>query len=98
MNFSVDEFLEQNKGNISRNLRKDIEADYTYLRAKFGFKLANDTLGKYILENRYGNIFDFKLAIAFKKWCNKKLEDYYASSTPKCESIIHCSISNTEVL
>lgn len=97
MDFSVDEFLTESK--ISAELRKDIESDYVYLRAKLGFKLANDTLGKYILSNRYGSVFDFKLAIAFKKWCNKKMEDYYSASKPaSSEPTVHCYIGNTEVL
>lgn len=97
MDFSVDEFLAEIK--ISDELRKDIESDYAYLRAKLGFRLANDTLGKYILSNRYGSLVNFKLAIAFKKWCNNKMEDYYSASKPaSSESVAHCYIGNTEVL
>ena len=96
MEFSVDEFLQSI--NLGKKLKAEIEADYTYLRMKYGCNLANDTLGKFILSNRYGSIFDFRLAIAFKKWCNKKLEDYYASSAPTSRQYVHCSIGNTEVL
>ena len=97
MDFSVDEFLSQIK--VSTKLKAELDQDYNFLRAKFGMRLANDKLGKYILENRYGNVFDFKLAIAFKKWCNKKLEDYYSASRPTAsESTVHCYIGNTEVL
>lgn len=97
MEYSVDEFLSGVK--LGPKLQAQIEADYNFLRAKFGFRLANDKLGKYILENRYGNVFDFKLAIAFKKWCERKMEDYYSASKPvTSEPTVHCYIGNTEVL